>query len=300
MPADQLKALLVLTAGRPLYRPQLAADRDAIERAYRNLGYQSVAVNSQLAFENEQRFVKITWTIREGEQITVDRILINGHARVSVDLIRREVTLQSGSPMSDDAIIESQRRLAATGLFRRVRITELPRTGAVHPRRADRDRRGGRHDGDRRRRPRGRPAAAAGRRRRPGRGAARRGAARVLRHQPPQPVGQEPIGHAVRARHAAAARPGDRQHRPDRHRRLRLQRLSRLLLVPRAARLRHDRRRAVHGLHRAGPAVELQFQSPRRERRLRAPHRRPSPRPAATRSTTPGCSTSRSSRRISC
>ncbi len=130
MPEVELRALLMLTAGRPLYRPQLAVDRDAIERAYRNLGYQGVSATSQLAFENEQRLVTITWTIREGEQITVDRILINGHARVSVDLIRREVTLQSGSPMSDDAIIESQRRLAATGLFRRVRITELPRTGA--------------------------------------------------------------------------------------------------------------------------------------------------------------------------
>ena len=130
MTTEQLTALLVLTPGRPLYRPQLSADRDAIERAYRNLGYQNVSVNSLLAFENAQQFVKITWTIREGEQILVDRILINGHARVSVDLIRREVTLQTGSPMSDDAIIESQRRLAATGLFRRVRITELPRTGA--------------------------------------------------------------------------------------------------------------------------------------------------------------------------
>ena len=130
MTADALKALLVLTPGRPLYRPQLAADRDAIERAYRNLGYQSVTVNSQLAFENDQRLVTITWSIREGEQITVDRILINGHARVSVDQILGEVTLQPGSPMSDDAIVESQRRLAATGLFRRVRITELPRTGA--------------------------------------------------------------------------------------------------------------------------------------------------------------------------
>lgn len=128
---DQLKAHLVLTPGRPLYRPQLSADRDAIEREYRNLGYQSVSVNSQLAFENEQQFVKILWTIREGEQIIVDRILIQGLARVSADLIRREVTLRQGSPMSDDAIIESQRRLAETGLFRRVRITELPRTGAA-------------------------------------------------------------------------------------------------------------------------------------------------------------------------
>ncbi len=33
--------------------------------------------------------------------------------------------------MSDDALIDSQRRLAELGLFRRVRITELPRTGSL-------------------------------------------------------------------------------------------------------------------------------------------------------------------------
>ena len=41
------------------------------------------------------------------------------------------------------------------------------------------------------------------------------GAARLLRDQPPQPVGQEPIGHAVRPRHAAAARPTIRPIRRD-------------------------------------------------------------------------------------
>ncbi len=129
MAAEPLRGLMALSPGRPFYRPQLAADRDAIERAYRNLGYQSVSVTSQLAFQDDQQFVRVTWTIREGEQITVDRILITGHVRTNVDLIRREVTLQPGSPMSDDAMTESQRRLAATGLFRRVRITEVPRTG---------------------------------------------------------------------------------------------------------------------------------------------------------------------------
>ncbi len=42
IPAETLKSLLALTAGRPFYRPQLTADRDAIDRAYRNQGYQSV------------------------------------------------------------------------------------------------------------------------------------------------------------------------------------------------------------------------------------------------------------------
>lgn len=126
----QLAARMVLAAGRPFYRPQLAADRDALQRAYRNLGYQSVSVISQLAYADEQRRVAITWIIGEGPRILVDRVLIKGHHRTGIDLIRRELTIRSGSPMSDDALIESQRRLAATGLFRRVRVGELPRTGS--------------------------------------------------------------------------------------------------------------------------------------------------------------------------
>ena len=129
--ADALKARLVLAAGRPFYRPQLTVDRDSLERAYRNEGYQNVSVNSQLAFADNQRRVAMTWLIREGDRVTIDRILINGNDRVSADLIRREMTIQPGSPMSDEAIIDSQRRLAALGLFRRVRISELPRSGSL-------------------------------------------------------------------------------------------------------------------------------------------------------------------------
>ncbi len=129
--AEALTSQLVLTAGRPFYRPQLTVDRDAIDRAYRSQGFQSVSVISQLAFANNQRDVSITWTVREGDQVTIDRILINGNDRVSTELIERELTIKRGSPMSDDALIDSQRRLAELGLFRRVRITELPRTGSL-------------------------------------------------------------------------------------------------------------------------------------------------------------------------
>ena len=129
--AGELRAMMALQGGRPFYRPQLALDRDSIERAYRNRGFQSVSVISQLAFAADQQLVAVTWTVREGEQITVDRVLITGHSRISTQLIRRELTIRPGEPMSDEALIESQRRLAALGLFRRVRITELPRTGSL-------------------------------------------------------------------------------------------------------------------------------------------------------------------------
>ncbi len=131
IPAETVKSSLALIAGRPFYRPQLTVDRDAIDRAYRSQGFQSVSVISQLAFGNNQREVAITWIVREGEQVTIDRVLINGNNRISTELIERELTIRRGSPMSDEALIESQRRLAELGLFRRVRITELPRTGSL-------------------------------------------------------------------------------------------------------------------------------------------------------------------------
>jgi outer membrane protein insertion porin family len=117
MTADTVKPQLGLAEGRPFYRPQLGVDRDTIERAYRNLGFQNVSVISQLAFAGDRRAVTITWTIREGDQVIVDRVLINGHERISAELIRSELTIRPGSPMSDDAIIESQRRLLKLGLF---------------------------------------------------------------------------------------------------------------------------------------------------------------------------------------
>jgi outer membrane protein insertion porin family len=130
IPADQLKPLLGLAAERPFYRPQLSVDRDTIERAYRARGFKNVSVVSQLAFADNQQRVAVTWMVREGDQITIDRVLINGNSRVATELIQGELTIQPGSPMSDDAMIESQRRLAELGLFRRVRITELPRSGS--------------------------------------------------------------------------------------------------------------------------------------------------------------------------
>jgi outer membrane protein insertion porin family len=131
IPAAPLLAQMGLQGGKPFYRPQMSVDRDSIERAFRNQGFQNVTVNSQLAFASDQQLVTLTWNIREGDQIKIDRVLITGNSRVATDLIRRELTIQSGTAISEDAMLESQRRLAELGLFRRVRITELPRTGSL-------------------------------------------------------------------------------------------------------------------------------------------------------------------------
>jgi outer membrane protein insertion porin family len=126
----QLLASLGLLPGRPFYRPQLGVDRDSLEHLYRGSGYESVIVTPQLAFDADGRGATITWTIDEGLQVHIDRVLITGNDRTGANLIRREITLRPGAPISDEALIESQRKLAVLGLFRRVRITAVPRPGS--------------------------------------------------------------------------------------------------------------------------------------------------------------------------
>jgi outer membrane protein insertion porin family len=130
IPASQVTPLLALTPGRPFYRPQLDADRDAIERLYRNQGFRDVRTEAVTTLADNDRRLDVRWVISEGTQTVVDRVLVSGNVRTSADLIRREIPLQPGSALGDDALIESQRRLATLGLFRRVRIVELPHAGS--------------------------------------------------------------------------------------------------------------------------------------------------------------------------
>lgn len=121
-----VRALLGLAPGRPFYRPQLTADRDAVERLYRNQGFERATIEAQPTLSDDAQRVDLRWVIREATQTHVDHILIAGNEHTSADVIRRELTLSRGAPLGDEALVESQRRLSALGLFRRVRVTELP------------------------------------------------------------------------------------------------------------------------------------------------------------------------------
>lgn len=126
LPETSVRQVLGLAQGRPFYRPQLEADRDAVERTYRNDGFQTVRVEPRTTLRDDGTRIDIQWTIVEGPRAIVDRVLVSGNQRTSADLIRREIALKTGGPLGEEAVIESQRRLATLGLFRRVRIVELP------------------------------------------------------------------------------------------------------------------------------------------------------------------------------
>ena len=126
---DQLRAIVTTAPNRAFSAVEVASDRDRIDLEYRNSGYESVAVDPGATLSENDTRANVRFAISEGPQVIVDHVIIVGNERTSVETIERELLLRPGEPLGYSARIESQQRLAALGLFRSVRIDELPHAG---------------------------------------------------------------------------------------------------------------------------------------------------------------------------
>jgi outer membrane protein assembly complex protein YaeT len=116
---------LVSAPGRPFYRPGVVHDREAVLTRYLNRGYQTAKVAVEPRIDRNTGVVDLVFTISEGPQALVDHIIIVGNAKTSASTIENALLLKSGQPLGLADVVESQRRLGALGLFRRVRLTEI-------------------------------------------------------------------------------------------------------------------------------------------------------------------------------
>ena len=120
-----LGGLVGVQPNRPFVPAQLAADRDALLVRYLNLGFENATVDVKPDVSRDGTRADLIFNVREGPQIRVDHVIIVGNARTSTDTIERELQLHAGDPLGRDAMFESQRRLSALGVFKRVNITAL-------------------------------------------------------------------------------------------------------------------------------------------------------------------------------
>src|SRR5207245_11132757 len=59
--------------------------------------------------------VNLTHQIEEGPQIRVPQVLVGGYEHTHPSVIVREIQLHSGGPLSESAVVETQRRLYNLG-----------------------------------------------------------------------------------------------------------------------------------------------------------------------------------------
>jgi len=124
---------LRLRAGQPYRIRDLAADRAALLAAWRDAGYPDVAIAPEATFSEDGKEARVHLRVTSGPRRDVGEIVVAGLHRTKEEVVRRELLLREGQPLGQQALLESQRRLAALGIFDRIDLGELdPEAAGAH------------------------------------------------------------------------------------------------------------------------------------------------------------------------
>jgi outer membrane protein insertion porin family len=125
LPADSEPRELRLRAGVPYRVRDLARDRSSLLSAYRDSGYPEADVLASVDRSEDASAVQVILKVVPGPRVDVEHIVVAGLDRTRETVVRRELTLKEGEPFGLDRLLESQRRLAALGIFQRVSVSEI-------------------------------------------------------------------------------------------------------------------------------------------------------------------------------
>ncbi|MGD0790168.1 MAG: POTRA domain-containing protein [Terriglobales bacterium] len=122
LPQEQLPELST-SEGQGFDESSLADDRDTILEKYFDNGFPNATVDvAYVAVPSPDKLplVGVTFTIHEGEQFFVNQLFLDGLRYTRFGVAHREMRVQPGGPLSQQDMLESQRRLYDLGLFKQV------------------------------------------------------------------------------------------------------------------------------------------------------------------------------------
>lgn len=90
------------------------------------LGYAFVEVRPLIARRDGKRVIDVTFEIREGPRVFVERIEIKGNDRTRDEVVRREMRLAEGDAFNTSKVRLSRRRIRNLGFFEKVEINNVP------------------------------------------------------------------------------------------------------------------------------------------------------------------------------
>ena len=108
---------------RPYSLEGAHADRDRILDYLGDHGYTHAAANWRTTPAKSAHQVDLEFQVVPGAQEHIQHIVILGDEHVRPGLVNRELLIHDGEPISQSAVLDSQRRLYNLGIFNQVQIT---------------------------------------------------------------------------------------------------------------------------------------------------------------------------------
>jgi outer membrane protein assembly complex protein YaeT len=120
---QEIRSVIAATEGQPYSDAVLVSDQTEVMDAYYNRGFSNVRFDySTQAEAGDPTRIDVTYKISEGPQIYVDKVLISGLHFTRPKVVDREMKINADAPISQQQMLDSQRRLYDMGLFNEVNM----------------------------------------------------------------------------------------------------------------------------------------------------------------------------------
>jgi outer membrane protein insertion porin family len=124
--AEDLKALVTVQQGDWYNADQVEKTISALTDALGNRGYAFVDIEPRVKRNPDTRTIDVTFDVKEGPRVYVERIDITGNVRTLDKVIRREFRLVEGDAFNTSKLQRSEQRIKNLGFFKKVDITTNP------------------------------------------------------------------------------------------------------------------------------------------------------------------------------
>jgi len=122
---ESLRALIVPETGEWYDAEELDETVDALTDAVGVLGFAFVDIRPRVKRNREARTIDVTFDIREGPRVFVERIEVTGNVRTLDKVVRREVRLVEGDAFNSAKLRRSRERIDNLGFFEKVNIKNV-------------------------------------------------------------------------------------------------------------------------------------------------------------------------------
>ena len=118
----QLRPLLTTIEGQPYAEINVAQDRDSVLNYYFNHGFPDATFTWSTKPAGNGTRQLVNYTIEEGPQVFVDRVLASGLHYTRPGVVTRQYRIAPGEPLSQVQMQDTQRRLYDLGVFNAVNM----------------------------------------------------------------------------------------------------------------------------------------------------------------------------------
>lgn len=120
--------------GQPYSDGMVMNDQTEVTDGYFNLGFPQMKFDYQTQVEpQDPTKVDVSYNITEGPRIYVDKVLYSGLHYTRGSVVQREMKIQPNEPLSQQDMLDSQRRLYDLGIFNEVNMAvQNPEGDATH------------------------------------------------------------------------------------------------------------------------------------------------------------------------